>query len=193
MLRLALARARRAAATAAALLGAAAVAATLTAVPAATAGAQYFGRNKVNYETYGFRTLKTPHFDLLHYGENSQAAEDAGRMAERWYARLSPFMRHTFTRKTLIFFNDQPDFQQNNVTDIESEGTGGVTEPFRTRVVMPFTGIYNDTHHVLGHELVHVFQFDISSNTAGSQQGLAALPLWLVEGMAEYLSLGRST
>ena len=192
MLRLALARARRAAATAAALLGAAAVAATLTAVPAATAGAQYFGRNKVNYETYGFRTLKTPHFDLLHYGENSQAAEDAGRMAERWYARLSPFMRHTFTRKTLIFFNDQPDFQQNNVTDIESEGTGGVTEPFRTRVVMPFTGIYNDTHHVLGHELVHVFQFDISSNTAGSQQGLAALPLWLVEGMAEYLSLGRS-
>jgi hypothetical protein len=80
-------------------------------------------------------------------------------------------MRHTFTRKTLIFFNDQPDFQQNNVTDIESEGTGGVTEPFRTRVVMPFTGIYNDTHHVLGHELVHVFQFDISNNTPGASRG----------------------
>jgi hypothetical protein len=113
-------------------------------------------------------------------------------MAERWYARLSPFMRHTLGRKSLIFFNDQPDFQQNNVTDIEGEGTGGVTEPFRTRVVMPFTGIYNDTHHVLGHELVHVFQFDVSNNTPGSSQGLAALPLWLVEGMAEYLSLGRS-
>jgi Tol biopolymer transport system component len=101
-------------------------------------------------------------------------------------------MRHTLGRKSLIFFADQPDFQQNNVTDIESEGTGGVTESFRQRVVMPFTGIYNDTHHVLGHELVHVFQYDISNNTPGGAQGFATLPLWLVEGMAEYLSLGRS-
>jgi hypothetical protein len=189
MLRLALARARRAAVAAAALLGTAAVAASATAT---AAGAQYFGRNKVNYETFNFKTIKTPHFDVLHYQQNPVAANDVGRMAERWYARLSPFMRHTLGRKSLIFFNDQPDFQQNNVTDIEGEGTGGVTESFRQRVVMPFTGIYNDTHHVLGHELVHVFQYDIANNTPGSQQGLATLPLWLVEGMAEYLSLGRS-
>ena len=189
MLRLALAGVRRTAVAAAACLGAAAAAASLT---APTAGAQYFGRNKVNYETFNFKTIRTPHFDVLHYQDNPQAAEDAGRMAERWYARLSPFMRHTFSRKSVVMFNDQPDFQQNNISDIEGEGTGGVTESFRQRVVMPFTGIYNDTHHVLGHELVHVFQYDIANNTPGSQQGLATLPLWLVEGMAEYLSLGRS-
>ena len=156
-------------------------------------GQQYFGRNKVNYETFDFRTLKTPHFDVLHYPAEAEAAADAGRMAERWYARLSPFMRHTLGRKSLIFFADQPDFSQNNVTDIEAEsGTQGVTEGFRQRVVMPFMGNYNDTHHVLGHELVHVFQYDISNNTPGGAQGFATLPLWLVEGMAEYLSLGRS-
>lgn len=188
MLRLALARARRAALSAAPLLAAVAGAA----IAAAPAGAQYFGRNKVNYETFDFRTLKTPHFDVLHYPATATAAADAGRMAERWYARLSPFMRHTLGRKSLVFFADQPDFQQNNIAQIEGEGTGGVTEGFRQRVVMPFTGIYNDTHHVLGHELVHVFQYDIANNTPGSQQGLATLPLWLVEGMAEYLSLGRS-
>jgi hypothetical protein len=55
---------------------------------------------------------------------------------------------------------------------------------------MPFTGIYNDTHHVLGHELVHVFQYDIRA-TPAAPAGARALPLWLVEGMAEYLSLGR--
>jgi len=188
MLHLALARARRTVLAATALLGAAAAAA-LTASPA---HAQYFGRNKVNYETFNFKTLKTPHFDVLHYQDDPVAAADAARMAERWYARLSPFMRHTLGRKSLIFFNDQPDFQQNNVTDIEGEGTGGVTEGFRQRVVMPFTGIYNDTHHVLGHELVHVFQYDIANNTPGGAQGFSTLPLWLVEGMAEYLSLGSS-
>ncbi len=157
-----------------------------------SADAQYFGRNKVNYQTFNFRTLKTPHFDVLYYPYEQQAAEDGGRLAERWYARLSPFMRHTFQRKTIVFFSDQSDFQQNNITDIESEGTGGVTESFRQRVIMPFTGVYADNNHVLGHELVHVFQYDIANATPGAQQGLNTLPLWLIEGMAEYLSLGRS-
>ncbi len=156
------------------------------------ADAQYFGRNKVNYQTFNFRTLKTPHFDVLYYPYEEEAARDGGRLAERWYARLSPFMRHTFQRKTIVFFSDQSDFQQNNITDIESEGTGGVTESFRQRVIMPFTGVYADNNHVLGHELVHVFQYDIANATPGAQQGLNTLPLWLIEGMAEYLSLGRS-
>ena len=74
-----------------------------------------------------------------------------------------------------------------------SEGTGGVTEGIRTRVIMPFTGTYRVNNHVLGHELVHVFQYDIAqSPTGGGLAGMSArLPLWLVEGMAEYLSLGR--
>ncbi len=168
----------------------------LAAAPA-PASAQYFGQNKVNYETYDFKVIQTPHFDVNYYPSEGVATADAARMAERWYARLSPFMRHQFTeRKTIIFFADQPDFQQNNVTQIESEGTGGVTEGFRQRVVMPHTGSYFDTHHVLGHEIVHVFQYDIAEKQAsvpgsGRSIGLNGLPLWLVEGMAEYLSLGR--
>ena len=164
--------------------------AALTLATASPAVAQYFGRNKVNYETFDFRILQTPKFDIHYYPAESTATADAARMAERWYTRLSPFMRHELGRKSIIFFADQPDFQQNNVTTIESEGTGGVTEGFRQRVVMPFTGIYGSTHHVLGHELVHVFQYDIAEK-AGGAQGLNQLPLWLVEGMAEYLSLGR--
>jgi len=164
------------------------------AVPA-VASAQYFGQNKVNYETFKFRVLQTPHFDVNYYPAESLATVDAARMAERWYARLSPYMRHQFTeRKTIVLFADQPDFQQNNITQIEGEGTGGVTESFRQRVVMPHTGSYFDTHHVLGHELVHVFQYDIAEKMpagGGRSVGLNALPLWLVEGMAEYLSLGR--
>ena len=37
---------------------------------------------------------------------------------------------------------------------IIGQGTGGVTEASQNRVVMPLTGIYEDTDHVLGHELV---------------------------------------
>lgn len=158
----------------------------------ASGGAQYFGRNKVQYEHFDFRILRTAHFDQYFYPAESLVVHDAGRLAERWYARHSDSFRHTFDRKSIVFYADQPDFQQTNVVGEElSEGTGGVTEGLRTRVVMPFTGIYADNDHVLGHELVHVFQYSVAEAGPGGLQRLNSLPLWLIEGMAEYFSLGR--
>lgn len=160
-----------------------------TSIPAT---AQYFGRNKVQYEKFDFRILRTPHFDEYFYPAESLVTNDAGRLAERWYARHSDSFRHTFDRKSIIFYADQPDFQQTNVIGEElTEGTGGVTEGLRTRVVMPFTGIYADNDHVLGHELVHVFQYSVAESGPGGLARLNSLPLWLIEGMAEYFSLGR--
>ena len=156
------------------------------------ADAQYFGRNKVQYEKFDFRILRAPHFDHYFYPAESLVVHDAGRMAERWYTRHSDMFRHTFDRKSIVFYADQPDFQQTNVIGDElSEGTGGVTEGLRTRVVMPMTGIYADNDHVLGHELVHVFQYSVAESGPGGLARLGALPLWLIEGMAEYFSLGR--
>ena len=153
----------------------------------------YFGRNKVQYETFDWRILKSEHFDNFFYPPESLIVHDAARMAERWYTRHSDTFRHAFDRKSLIFYADQPDFEQTNVVGEQiEEGTGGITESNRTRVIMPFDGIYADNNHVLGHELVHVFQYNIAEGTpGGGLMRLDALPLWLIEGMAEYFSLGR--
>ena len=54
-------------------------------------------------------------------------------------------------------YADHPDFQQTNViSGFLDQSTGGVTESLRNRVIMPFTGVYAENDHVLGHELVHV-------------------------------------
>lgn len=169
-----------------------AIAGALLLAAAPNASAQYFGRNKVQYERFDFRIMRTPHFDLYFYPAESLVTHDAGRLAERWYARHSDSFRHTFDRKSVVFYADQPDFQQTNVVGEQlTEGTGGVTEGLRTRVVMPFTGIYADNDHVLGHELVHVFQYSVAESGPGGLARLNTLPLWLIEGMAEYFSLGR--
>lgn len=153
----------------------------------------YFGRNKVQYESFDWRIIKSDHFDNFFYPPESTIVHDAARMAERWYTRHSDTFRHAFDRKSLIFYADQPDFEQTNVVSEQiEEGTGGVTESNRTRVIMPFDGIYADNEHVLGHELVHVFQYNIAEGTpGGGLMRMDALPLWLIEGMAEYFSLGR--
>ena len=126
---------------------------------------QYFGRNKVQYQTFDFRVLSTQHYDLHYYPAESLATADAARMAERWYTRLSGIMRHNFNKKPLVFYADHPDFEQTNVIGgFIDQSTGGVTEAQKNRVVMPFTGIYAENDHVLGHEMVHVFQYDIAEN-----------------------------
>ena len=163
-------------------------------VPSA-ASAQYFGRNQVRYRTFDFQVLKTDHFDIYYYPEEREAVERAAPMAERWYARHSRVLGHTFaTRQPIILYGSHPEFEETNILGgAPGEGTGGVTEVLKRRVVLPFAGPLAETDHVLGHELVHAFQFDITGedgSASGGMPGAVRLPLWFIEGMAEYLSLG---
>jgi Tol biopolymer transport system component len=157
--------------------------------------AQYFGRNKVQYTKFDFKVIQTEHFDVYFYEREREAAMDGARMAERAYAKLSKVLNHEFReRKPIILYASQTDFQQTNATEVGGEGTGGVTDFARNRAVLPFTGSYADFEHVLIHEMVHQFQYDVwSRGRAGA--GIATLiaiapPLWFAEGMAEYLSQG---
>ena len=171
--------------------------ALLAALPGAAA-AQYFGQNKVQYSTFEFEIIKTEHFDVHYYAREREAALDAARMAERSYARLSRLMNHEFKeRKPIILYASQSDFAQTNAVGVDfdpGDATGGVTDFYRHRAVLPFTGSYKDFEHVLMHEMAHQFQYDIwSRGSAGS--GINTLiainpPLWFAEGMAEFLSIG---
>jgi len=170
------------------------VPALLATLPA-TAEAQYFGRNKVQYDSFDFRILETtPHFDIHFYTGMEEAISDLARMSERWYERFARLFQHELAgKKPLIIYADHPDFQQTNTISAQlSEGTGGVTESLKNRVIMPFSGSYASTDHVLGHELVHAFQYDLAqSRRGGGIAALSQIPLWMIEGMAEYLSIGR--
>ncbi len=158
--------------------------------------AQYFGQNKVQYDTFDFKILKTKHFDVYFYPEMEQAAQQAARMAERWYARYSRILNHKLKgRQPLILYASSSDFQQTTtLSGTIGEGTGGVTESFKRRIILPVGGSLAATDHVIGHELVHAFQYDYTSqgktSYAGPSPGIQRLPLWFIEGLAEYLSIG---
>ncbi|MCG3119366.1 MAG: Protein TolB [bacterium] len=160
------------------------------------AAAQYFGQNKVQYENFKFKILKTDHFDIYFYPEEEGAAQQAARMAERWYTRHKFILQHELNgRQPILLYASHPQFEQTNSLgsgDI-GEGTGGVTEALQRRIVLPLAGPLAETDHVIGHELVHAFQYDITGvNTGGRFRSPAGLqlPLWFIEGMAEFLSLG---
>jgi len=166
----------------------------LIAVSATPVTAQYFGRNKVLYKQLDFKVLKTEHFDIYFYPSAKEGVDIAARMAERWRERLGAQLQHELSgRQPLVLYGSHVDFEQTNLIPGEiGEGTGGVTEALRRRIVLPLAGPLADTDHVIGHELVHAYQFDITTrpDSPPGQTGALALPLWFIEGMAEYLSLG---
>ncbi len=159
-----------------------------------TADAQYFGRNKVQYDTFDFEVLETEHFDIYYYQDAEGIIDEAAQMSERWYARISRLMDHQLRgRQPLILYTSHPDYLQTNA--LFGGGVGqGATEALKRRIVLPMAGPLKDSDHVIGHELVHAFQYDMTSGPGGGLgfQGptALALPLWFIEGMAEYLTAG---
>ena len=156
--------------------------------------AQYFGQNKPRYESFDFKIQSSKHFDVYHYLDNEEVLDDITEKSEQWYAMHQAVLRDTFSsRNPLVLYNNHPDFQQTNTIQGEiGVGTGGVTEAFKNRVVFPLTFTNEQTNHVLGHEMVHAFQYHMILNgDSTSLQNLANLPLWMVEGLAEYMSKGK--
>ena len=156
---------------------------------------QYFGMNQVQYKHFDWQVIETEHWQVHYYPEERTGAMAAARMAERSYARLSKVLDHQFReKKPIVIFASRSEFGQNNITGDLGEGTGGVTDFLRHRMIFPMTGDLESFEHVLTHEMVHEFQYDvIARGKAGANvQTLNQLdpPLWFMEGMAEYLSSG---
>ncbi len=155
--------------------------------------AQAFGQNKVDRHQRDWRVLHSPNFDFHYYLEERETALEALFLAERAYERLSRILDHEIAEPIpFLFYASQTEFRETRaIRGLIGEGTSGVTELLKRRVVVPFTGSHADLDHVITHELVHAFQIDILS-TSGFGRSLDPIawapPLWVMEGMAEYLS-----
>jgi Tol biopolymer transport system component len=155
--------------------------------------AQYFGRNKPYYKKFRYSVYETPHFDIYYYMKNDSVLNQIARMSEEWYKRhYQAFQIDLEGHNPLFLYNNHADFQQTTAISGEiGVGTGGVTEALRKRIVFPVAPIYAQTDHVLGHEMVHAFQYTaILNGDSTNMNSLSNLPLWMVEGMAEYFSIG---
>lgn len=154
--------------------------------------AQYSDPNKPVYKVFNYKVYKTPHFEIYHYLKNDSVLNKLAQLSEQWHSLHQSVFKIELFQNPIIFYSNHADFQQTTAISGNIDvGTGGVTEALKNRVVLPIASSYAQTNHVLGHEMVHAFQYHLLlSGDSGSLNNLRYLPLWMVEGMAEYLSLG---
>ena len=157
----------------------------------------FFGRNKVQYEKFTWKVLKTEHFNIYYYDDFTELAEIGAKYAEDAYADYKVKFNHYITNKIpLIFYNTHSHFQQTNTTPgFIPEGVGGFFEFVKGRVVIPYLGNLGQFKHVIRHELVHVFMTNkiyviLSDHRVSTER---TPPLWFTEGLAEYFSTDWDT
>jgi WD40 repeat protein len=154
----------------------------------------YFGKNKVQYDRFDWSYIESDHFDIYYYENGYELALFSAAVLESAYVEVSRQLNHRLSKRVpAIIYQSHNDFQQTNVTSgVLEEGMGGFTESFKNRMVMPFTGSYEDFRHVLHHELTHAVTFDLLyGNVFGSllsRRYMYRQPLWFAEGFAEYSS-----
>lgn len=151
-----------------------------------------YGKNKVNYESYSWKILKSPHFDIYHDASGEAVAREAAKILEDGVSKYRVLFDHNLEKIIpVVVYCSAEDFEGTHIyPGLIPEGVGGFTEPLRTRVVVPFNGSYHAFRHVLLHELAHAYQFDVLYGDAAPflRGFLQQPPLWLMEGMAEYAS-----
>ena len=157
-----------------------------------------FGKNKVQYSNLEWQTVRTPHFDLYYHQAQNELPATAARWTEQAYGILARDLNLTIKeRLPLIVYGNPTLFRQTNIiNEVLPEGVGGFTTRMRNRIVVPFTGSYEELRHVTYHELVHGFEYAILYDNLAQAfmvNTSAQIPLWFMEGLAEYLSSGWNT
>lgn len=156
----------------------------------APAPAQVFGKNKVQYERLNWAVLETAHLRLHYYAEEESLARVLAPFAESTCVSYDRRFRLEGRNPVpVLLYATHHLFQQTNATPgIISEGTGGLTELIKGRVLLPYTGSWTRLEWVTRHELTHSYMLEKISRVMRQHRRAQGYlpPLWFIEGLAEY-------
>lgn len=150
-------------------------------------------KNKPRYNKYNWRILETQHFEIYTYETSEEVVTFLVNEAEQTYRDFSEKMRmNVFSEKIkVIIFSSAQDFKESNlIFDFIPDGLGGVTEiEKQKRVLIAFRDSVPGFRHLIRHELTHRYQAEfLQLDVEKIRHGSNGLPLWFMEGSAEYFS-----
>ncbi len=155
---------------------------------ASSAFAQYFGKNKVRYDTFEWKVYPTPHFRISFYDRERDVLPKLASFAESAYDELARKFNYQVPNPIpLIAFATHAEFEENNViVEFIPEGVGAFAVPSRNRMVLPVDMPDERLQQLIQHELTHVFQFEIFYQGSLGKALASNPPTWFIEGMASY-------
>ncbi|MDW8055972.1 MAG: hypothetical protein RMJ13_04625 [Elusimicrobiota bacterium] len=143
-------------------------------------------------EVFNYKIYPTDNFDI-YYVEDSLVTllPQIEQMLDEIFVDNTEYFDVKFDYKIPFFlFYGYQEFLQNTIVPVGEE-TGGVTEAFKNRFLVPYTGSMKFLQHVVSHEFIHEIEFNILYSGFWRTPLLLKsifYPYWLLEGLAEYRS-----
>lgn len=158
------------------------------------------GQNRIAWYEFDWHRYEVPPpgggpggIRLYHYQRERAVVGRALPVIRNAFARLVDRFRYSPTRPIpYILYSSKREFQSTNVFAV-SESVLGVTSPQDLKMSLPYFGSQEEFRHVSTHELVHQFTIQKLMDLAGGDRLVSlvgGLPLWFVEGLAEYYANG---
>ncbi len=152
-----------------------------------------FGKNHIYKRNFKWFVSDSKDFHIFLYHDTIKKKNEIAQLLETAYSEVNGFFGIELRKKPyFFFFKDNPDFHANRIGDAEW-GTGGFSEPFKDRFVMPYYTSARQMRHVIEHEYTHIASFQIWYGGFWRSLSLIRLmvypiPLWIAEGVAEFTS-----
>lgn len=150
-----------------------------------------FSNNNVRVDTFDWTHVQTEHFDIYYDKKTERLAPRMAHYLEGAWKDVGDKLDFYVPGRTPFFFySNHNQFEQSTIVPI-GEGTGGVTEAFKNRFLIFNDGSEEWLRHVIYHEFGHVVEFHVLYG--GFWKSIRLLkspfyPLWLMEGISEYVS-----
>lgn len=157
-----------------------------------------FGKNRIQYQNFDWKSVRTSNFEIYYYDGGTQIANLTAQYAESEFDRITELLGYTpYNRVKIFLFNSPQELAQSNIgLNAQSGLSTRELDLAKSRVELAFTGDQISFRRQIVHDISMLFVYDMlyggSLKDALQSSLLLTLPDWFMPGIASYIAEGNS-
>ena len=157
-----------------------------------------FGKNRIQYQNFDWKIVRTSNFEIYYYDGGTQIANLTAQYAESEFDRITELLGYTpYNRVKIFLFNSPQELAQSNIgLNAQSGLSSRELDLAKSRVELAFTGDQISFRRQIVHDVAMLFVYDMlyggSLKDALQSSLLLTLPDWFMPGIAAYIAEGNS-
>lgn len=153
-----------------------------------------FGKSRIQYKRFEWLTIRSNNFEFNYYRSGDKIAQNAAKIAEGEYDRITELLGYTpFTTMKIFLYNSPKELEQSNIgltAPIDLDGS--ILNLAKSRVQIAYTGNEEQFKQELVQQIARLFVYDMlyggSLKEVLQSSLLLTVPEWYMAGISAYIS-----
>lgn len=153
-----------------------------------------FGKSRIQYKRFEWLTIRSNNFEFNYYRSGDKIAQNAAKIAESEYDRITELLGYTpFTTMKIFLYNSPKELEQSNIgltAPIDLDGS--ILNLAKSRVQIAYTGNEEQFKQELVQQIARLFVYDMlyggSLKEVLQSSLLLTVPEWYMAGISAYIS-----